>query len=294
LKGLYGVIPPLITPFKVDGGLDIDALREILKFICKYVDGLFVCGTYGSGPMMSIGERKRVVEEVMNNVSGRVEVIVHVGATNTQSAVDLARHAQDVGAARVASVPPYYYRYRDEYVIEYFKHLVDAVDVPVYLYNNPGTVGYAISPQLLSKLEGVGVRGVKDSSFDVLNFMNYKRVCSEGFDVVAGTEALMLPLYVLGARAFIAGMSNYLPELVRELFKCLEEGRWMEAEKLQYRVVEVREIVHSAGASIVGVHTILNLRGIRSGYPRSPFKMPSSEKVKEIKSKLLDLGVELF
>lgn len=293
MKNLYGIIPPLITPFTEDGELDRVALHEVLKFICDYVHGLFVCGTYGSGPMMSIKERKRVVEEVISSVPGRLEIIVHVGAINTQSAVALAKHAQDVGAGRVASIPPYYYRYREEYVIEHFTRLVGAVDVPVYLYNNPNTVGYAISPPLLSKLEKIGVKGVKDSSFDVLNFMNYKRSCSEEFDVVAGTEALMLPLYVLGARAFIAGMSNYLPELVKELFNCLEEGRWKDAERLQYRVVEVRGIAHSAGSSIVGVHTILKLRGVKSGYPKLPFKMPSSEKVEEIKSKLVELGINL-
>ncbi|MEM1545707.1 MAG: dihydrodipicolinate synthase family protein [Candidatus Methanomethylicia archaeon] len=273
--------------------LDSDALREILDFIYNYIDGLFVCGTYGSGPMMSVEERKRTVEEIINNIPGRLEIIVHVGATSTQFAVDLARHAQDIGATRIASVPPYYYRYRDEYIIEYFTNLVNAVDLPVYLYNNPNTVGYAISPQLLSKLEKIGVKGVKDSSFDVLSFINYRRTCSGDFDVVAGTEALMLPLYVLGARAFIAGMSNYLPELIKELFNCLKEGKWGDAEKLQYKIVEIREIVHSAGASIVGVHTILNLRGIKSGYPKSPFKMPSSEKIEEIRSKLIELNVNI-
>jgi len=290
---LHGIIPPLITPFTKDGQVYEKGIENILEFICDHINGLFLCGSYGSGPLMSAEQRKKVVEICMRYLSRSVKVIVHVGSTDTLTSIALAKHAEDVGADAVASVPPYYYKHSGEAVKEHFKRLLEAVDIPVYVYNNPKTVGYAISPTLLRELEEMGVRGVKDSSFDILNFMNYKRACSSDFDVVVGTEALMLPSYILGARAFIPGLGNHFPEVVRELFDACEKGDWERARNLQYKVLALREITHSAGSSIAGVHAILKLRGVDAGYPRLPFTLPSEDRINEIKRKLVKLGVRL-
>lgn len=290
---LYGLIPPLITPFTKDGGIYEEAVQGILEFISDYIHGLFLCGSYGSGPLMTVEQRKRMVEVVVNNLARDLKIVVHVGSTDTYTSVILAKHAEDLGADAVASVPPYYYKHKDNAVKEHFRQLLNAVNIPVYVYNNPKTVGYAIQPSLLHELEELGVRGVKDSSFDILNYMNYKRTCSENFDIVVGTEALMLPSYVMGARAFIPGLANYFPEIVKELFDACEKGDWNIARELQYRILAIREIAHSAGSSIAGVHVILKLRGIDAGYPKLPFTLPSENKIKEIEKRLSELGVRL-
>ncbi len=290
---LYGLIPPLITPFTKDGEIYEEAVQRILEFISDYIHGLFLCGSYGSGPLMTIEQRKKMVEITMNSLPRDLKIIVHVGSTDTYTSVTLAKHAEDLGVDAIASVPPYYYKHRDNAVKEHFRRLLNAVDIPVYVYNNPKTVGYAIQPLLLHELENMGVKGVKDSSFDILNFMNYKRACSEDFDIVVGTEALMLPSYIMGARAFIPGLANYFPEIVRELFDTCEKGDWSKARELQYKVLTIRDIAHSAGSSIAGVHVILKLRGIDAGYPKLPFTLPDEYKIKEIERKLSELGIEL-
>ncbi len=290
---LFGLIPPLLTPFTKRGEVDTSALKRLIDFVSSWVHGLFICGTYGQGPLMSIRQRKKVAETVIEYVKSGLKIIVHVGATDTFTAVELARHASDIGAYAVACVPPYYYKHREEFVIEHYRKLVSAVSIPVYVYNNPGTVGYSISPQLLSRLEEMGVCGVKDSSFDMINYMDYVRFTSDDFDVVLGTEALLLPGYVLGARAFIAGMSNYYPELVMELFKACESGEWTRARELQYRVLKIREIAHSAGSSIAGSYVILKLRGVDVGYPLPPILLPPEEKIIEMKEKLVNEGMDI-
>ena len=292
-EGLYGLIPPLITPFTKNGEVYIEGLREVLEFISGYVHGLFLCGSYGSGPLMTVEQRKKVVEIVIGNLPRDLKVVVHVGSPDTLTSVALAKHAEDVGAYAVASVPPYYYRHEERVVKEHFWHLLRAVSIPVYAYNNPCYVGYSIKPSLLRELKDMGVKGVKDSSFDILNFMNYKRECGEDFDVVVGTEALMLPSYVLGARAFVPGLANHFPEVVRELFDACERGDWNRARELQYRVLALRDLTRSVGTSIVGAYVILRLRGIDAGYPRLPFMMPSESEIMMLKGRLEALGIEL-
>jgi dihydrodipicolinate synthase/N-acetylneuraminate lyase len=102
-----GIIPPVITCFGKDGKFDEAAQREVVSFQAKHIDGFYPCGTYGSGPLMTTDERKRVAEVVIDE-KGSCKVIVHVGAVNTTQTVELARHAQSAGADAVGAIPPYY------------------------------------------------------------------------------------------------------------------------------------------------------------------------------------------
>ncbi len=274
---LFGIIPPLLTPFNSQGIVDVEALVQLLDFTKPYVHGYYLCGTYGQGPLMSIEERKRVVEKVVEHIGSSKQVVVHVGSTTTEVAVELARHAEQLGVTAVASVPPFYYRHTEEAVVEYFRELVNSTTLPVYAYNNPPRVGYAVTPELAAKLKNVGVAGVKDSSFDVLTYINYKIFAGEEFDVVVGTEALMLPTWVLGARSFIPGMSNYIPEIVYKLFRTLEEGDFEKARALQFRINKLREELHKLGNPISTAYLLLRIRGIKECYPKKPLLPPRKD-----------------
>ena len=286
-KKLYGILPPLITPFDEKGEVKTDALSRLIEFTYPYVHGYYVCGTYGLGPIMRIDQRKIVAEKIMEFVKGSKTVVIHVGSTDTETAVQLARHAEDIGADAVASVPPFYYAHPDSHVVEYFKDIVASVTIPVYAYNNPQRVGYQITPQLALKLKNVGVVGIKDSSFDIQQFIEYKVTAGKDFDVVVGTEALMVPGYVLGARAFIPGMSNFAPEVVYKLFKLLEENDLEKAVELQFMINKIRKELHRLGSTIPLVYTLMKLRGVDAGLPRKPF-IPLPEELKHDLKALLE------
>ncbi|MBN2005039.1 MAG: dihydrodipicolinate synthase family protein, partial [Anaerolineae bacterium] len=141
-KDLYGIIPPLTTPFTENGDVYEEGLRRLVEFqIEKGSHGLFICGTYGSGPIMTLEERKQVHEIVIDQVKGRITVVAHVGTTSTAQSVELAKHAKSVGADYVASIAPYYHRHDERTIVEYFRTLVKAVSIPVYVYNNPKASG---------------------------------------------------------------------------------------------------------------------------------------------------------
>jgi dihydrodipicolinate synthase/N-acetylneuraminate lyase len=290
--GLEGIITALVTPFTEDSKLNVDGLRRLIDFqLSNGVTSFFICGTYGLGPLMSVDERRKVAELVVESVGGRGKVIVHVGSLNIDDALGLARHAEDVGAYAIASLPPYYYVFDDEVIINYFKRLVSRVKIPVYLYNNPARTGVRITSELLRKLADVGVTGVKDSSFDIVRFYEDLTVVDPSkFEFIMGTEALLLPAMVVGVKACISGLSNVFPELVVKLYKLVSEGDYVNAAKLHLEVIKVRKVLHLV-PTIPAVFEVLRLRGIDVGIPKPPFRRLSSKEVELLRSELMRLGV---
>ncbi len=288
---ISGIIPPLLTAFTKDGEFDEKAQRDIVSFLVDKVQGFYPCGTYGSGPLMSVEERKRVAEAVIDEVNGRVPVIMHVGGASTRSVVELAKHAEKAGATAVAAVPPIYYGFKEPEVERHFKALVEAVSIPVFVYNNPKTTGVSVSAEFLNCLAQAGVRGVKDSSFDIMVFYNYLwKVKKEGFIPVIGTEALIFPAVGMGAHASVSGLANAIPEPVVELFNAVKAGDLEKARPLQKKVSAMRDIMHYA-PTLAMIQAILRKRGVNAGYPRLPFVLPEEDLVNRAVTEFKKLGV---
>jgi len=240
---------------------------------------------------MSLAERKRVLEIVIDQVQGRIPIVAHVGTTDTASTVELAQHAESVGTAAVGAVPAFYYRHTEDAIFEHYCAVTEAVSIPVYAYDNPKASGNAISPRLLARLADIGIWGIKDSSFSISSFINKQRAVGQrDFDFVIGTESLFLPAFVMGARACVAGLANTFPELMAELWKAASEGDLGKARTLQYRVLRVRDILHM-GPTIPTVHAVLEVRGIDVGQPRAPFRPLGAELREKVHVALVDAGM---
>jgi N-acetylneuraminate lyase/4-hydroxy-tetrahydrodipicolinate synthase len=287
-----GIIPPLVTPFKNDGKLNEEGLRALVNFLTeKGISGFFICGTYGTGPAMTTEERKRTAEVVVDSAKGKAKVIVHVGSSNIDTVLDLAKHAEDVGADAVASVPPYYYAYDDESILEFFKGLISKVRIPVFVYNNPARSGNPIKPSLLSRLADEGVAGIKDSCFDLVKFYEFlTTVHKKGFEFIIGTEALLVPAYLAGSRACISGLANVFPEINVKAFNLLREGKYVEATKVQLDIIRLREVMHLF-PTYPAIFEALRLRGIDVGFARKPFRKLSREEVQRLEENLKRIGM---
>lgn len=287
-----GIIPPLITPFSKEGEVFEMGLRNLIDFqIEKGVKGLFMCGTYGSGPAMTVEERKKVAEVTVDQVRGKIAVIVHIGSSSIDSSMELAKHAEDVGANAVASVAPFYYAYDDESVLAFFKQLLSKVNIPVFVYNNPARSGIMITSELLNRLAEEGVVGIKDSSFSIVKFYeDMVAVKKKGFIFIIGTEALMLPAIMAGAKGCVSGLANVFPEINVELYNLAKEGKYEEAARKQIEIIKARKAMHLA-PTIPACYEILRVRGIDAGYPKMPFRRLTGEEVKKIKRELIELGL---
>ena len=272
-KELQGIIPPLTTPFTETGDLYEEGLCRLIEFqVEKGVHGLFICGTYGSGPIMTVEERRRVHEIVVDQARGRVAVVAHVGTTSTAQSIDLAKHAESVGADLVASVPPYYHRHDERAVVEYFHTLVEAVGLSVYVYNNPKASGVTITPSFLHHLADVGVQGIKDSGFSFIELTHFMLALQDvpDFRFIVGTEALALPAFLVGAKGSVSGLANAFPELVVELWNLFQAGNYEGAARVQMRVNRARQLLHIPSSTNAACYAVLHERGIDVGYPKPP------------------------
>lgn len=267
---LSGIVPPLLTPFNENGDIDLDRIPVLVEFMKPYVKGFFVCGTYGSGPLMNVDERKRVFEAVSACVDDSYQLVAHVGTPSFRDTLELARHAANHRAWAITAVAPYYFHYDDETLFRYFCNLIDSVSLPVYLYDNPGASGNQMSTELINRLAEAGLSGVKDSTFDIgKTYAVMRKVRKPDFDVVIGSESLLLPAFMMGAQACIAGLANVLPELVYKLGEAAQSKKLPEAQGLQTHVLKMWDILHF-GPSTPTAFAMLRVRGITAGFPRRP------------------------
>ncbi|MEM5767393.1 MAG: dihydrodipicolinate synthase family protein, partial [Bacillota bacterium] len=269
---MKGVVPPMITPFKENGDLDTEGLKRLVRYLSNEVDGLFITGSYGSGALMNLEERKQVAEITVKIAADKIPVIVMVGTTNNRESVELAKHAQSVGVKAVAAVGPYYFKHNNDDLLCFYKDLIDAVEIPVYLYNNPGFQGYEIGLDIIKELKNMGLAGVKDATFSILAHATYQRVLKdENFDVALGTEAMWLSARVLGCEAFIPGLANAFPEINRKMY---EEGMRFDIEacrETQFRINQMRDVMYLARSTQLAIYAMLEIRDILKAYPRMPF-----------------------
>lgn len=267
---LSGIIPPLLTPFKENGEVDFDRIPLFVEFLKPYVQGFFICGTYGAGALMNLAERKSVFEAVAECVDDSYQLVAHVGSTNQRDSLDLAEHAAQHRAGAVSALPPFYFHYDDEALFQFFYALINAVSIPVYLYDNPGASGNPISPELINRLAEAGLHGVKDSTFDISKtYAVMRKVQKPDFDVVIGSESLLLPAFAMGAQACISGLANVLPELMNKLYEAARNNNLALAKDLQTKVLKMWDILHF-GPSTPTAYAMLEFRGIQAGLPRRP------------------------
>lgn len=292
---MYGVVPPMVTPFQENGEVDYDALRTLVTFLKEHVDGLFINGSYGGGVLMTEEERRQVAEVTVKTAEGKIPVTVHVGTADSLSAARLVDHAAGCGATAVAAVGPYYFKHSKEEILHYFEALVKAAQgrVPVYVYNNPQFQGYPMELDVIRDLkEKVGVSGVKDATFDIQNMAKYMRLLkSDTFDVALGTEAMWLSACVLGCKAFIPGIANAFPEICKKMFQEGMAGDFEACRKTQFEVNEMREIMYLARSTQLAIYAMLDIRGIVTCYPRAPFIPATDEEKAHIRSRLNQLGL---
>jgi len=286
-----GVIVPVITPTK-NGLLYEEGLRNVVNFLIERgIHGFFIAGTYGLGPAMSVSERKRVAEIVVDEVRGSNTTIVMVGSSSLDDSIELAKHAQDIGADAISSVPPFYYAYDEKSILSFFKALLNSVSIPVFAYNNPARTGNPLSAKLLNKLASEGVIGLKDSSFDIIKFYEFiTTVERKDFIFIIGTEALMFPAILAGARGCISGLANAFPEIVLEEYELIKQKKYEEASLKQLQIIRIREAIHKV-PTIPAIFEILRMKGIDVGYPKPPYRSLEEHEVKALEESLRTLNI---
>ena len=210
---LKGIVVPIVTPFDEAGHVDTEALKNLCEFLIeKGVHGLYPCGTTGEAVLLTTEERKLIAKVVVEQTGGRIPVFVHVGAATTGEAVELAKHAVEIGADGIAAVTPFYFGYSQEALIQYYEEILAVVpaDYPVYLYNIPGCTGNDLLPKSVQYLaeKYPNIIGIKNSMPDLIRAMEYIE-CRENFSVVLGNDLLIAPGVLVGCDGAVSGNAEW-------------------------------------------------------------------------------------
>lgn len=301
---IKGSLVPNITIFDSRGNLDIEKTKWHMRWMFeKGVDGLFLTGSYGAGPLMTIEERIevfRAAKEVASEFEGKI-LLPHVGCIDTRSTIELAKAADQIGVDGIGAVPPFYYKHSEDLIIRYYSEIIESVNTPVYAYNNPETSRFTFTPSTVQKLQEIGLAGLKDSVLEVgfVSTVYYDaKLNKKNFEFILGTSKGWLPFYYMGIQAMIAGMGNWAPEIVSALVKWTFEADREKSEKAYTVMMDLSRKMHFTDSTIVS-HMGLYARGFDGGFPRKPMGLPPFQdpKYKEIRSFLTkgfdELGIEM-
>ena len=291
MAGFRGVYPALITPMTAGGELNEAALREVIEFnIQAGVHGFWVAGGTGESVLLEDEENMRIAEIASDQSRGRIENIMHVGAATTARAVKLAEHAAKSGVEAICCVPPFFYRQSDEAIVEHYKAVGAAANLPLFVYNLPQATGVEITPEMMQKIQD-GVPQLKGLKHSAVTFANVRAFSNMGLQCLVGNAMLMLPALTIGASGCVDGPPNVAPELWVEIWNAYNDGDIHRAEAAQEKASQVTELVRSIGLH-AGTKAILSERlGIDCGAPRPPDQPITLEQRTMMQKRLNELGI---
>jgi len=242
LSQLRGVFPALVTPFK-DGALDEAAFVKLVeRQIAGGVHGLVPVGTTGETATLSHEEHRRVVELCVRTAAGRVPVIAGAGSNSTAEAIELARHAKDIGADAVLSVTGYYNRPSQEGVYRHFAAVDAAVDIPIIIYNVPSRTIVDLSNELVERLAALPhIVGIKDATGDMARASLQRITCGDDWLMLSGDDPSALGYIAHGGHGCISVTANVAPQACAAMFEAALAGDWQTARAWQDKLIRLHK-----------------------------------------------------
>jgi 4-hydroxy-tetrahydrodipicolinate synthase len=241
---IHGCGTALVTPFRKDGTLDLDALRRLVQFQLRAgIDFLVPCGTTGETPTLEHAEYVAVVRTVVQEAGGKVPVIAGVGGNNTRKLIDLAAEVSGLEVQGILSVAPYYNKPTQEGLYQHFRAIAESTDLPVILYNVPGRTSSNIEPATVARLSKIAnIIGIKEASGSIVQQMEVLAAVEPGFRVLSGDDAFTFPLMALGGVGIISVVSNEIPAEMTRLAHLLLEGKLEAARQLHFSLLPLMQV----------------------------------------------------
>ncbi len=274
---LKKLICAIMTKFDREGNLMLDEeYAEFLRSLVKNgVDAFMVGGTNGEFHAMRIEERKGLLEFIVERFQGSVDIIAHIGTTNLKDTVELGKHALSFGVKRLAVVAPYYFKYDETSLIDYFSAVSEKLrEAEILLYNIPSFSGNRLSLSIILEVakRSRNVIGMKDSDSRPWIVPEIKETLGEDFLVFGGVDTLVVDYLAMGSDGQVSGTSNVFPKMLRTILDSFDSGDFRKAFKLQKELNEMVKKVSGHEAFVSANKYALKVLGYDFGYPRAPFR----------------------
>lgn len=291
---LKGIIVPVVTPFDQDEAVDEAAFRSLIDYLIESgVHGLFPAGTQGEFFALSADEKKRLIDVTIEQAAGRVFVMPNTGAVTTREALELSRYAESAGSQAISVITPYFVSPSQDELYGFFADVAEAVSIPILAYNNPGRTHVNVLPGTISKLAKAYPHfvGIKDSSGDLTQTLEYLRLCPAAFRTFIGRDTLIYAAVTNGCAGAVAATANVAPGIVVGIYDAAMAGDHALALELQRKLAILR-IAFGLGTFPVVAKEALAMQGrIPDGRARRPVGPMSASARRELESILREIQV---
>ncbi len=272
-KGIY---PAFYACYDDEENVSCDRTKALTEYLIeKGVSGLYVGGSSGECIYLSVEERMKTLEAVMEAAKGRIKIIAHVACNNTKDSCTLASHAESLGVDAIAAIPPIYFRLPEKAIAKYWNDISDAApNTDFVIYNIPQLAGVALTLTLLDEmLKNPRVKAIKNSSMpvqDIQMFIRQAKMNGREISVFNGPDEQFVSGRIIGASAGIGGTYAVMPEVFVKMDEAVEKGDFALAQKLQhaaneviYKMCSAEGNMYAVAKAVIGKRTGIALGGVR-------------------------------
>ncbi|MBQ0908892.1 4-hydroxy-tetrahydrodipicolinate synthase [Flavobacterium sp. F-328] len=272
MQALIGTGVALITPFKKDFSIDIEALKRIVQFsIDGGIEYLVVLGTTAENATLSHEEKELVIKTVIEANKGTLPLVLGVGGNNTAKVVEELKTRDLSAFAAILSVSPYYNKPTQEGIYQHFKAVAQASPIPVILYNVPGRTSSNMLPSTVVRLanEFSNVVAIKEAAGDIVQAMQLIKDAPKGFLVISGDDMIALPMVLAGGAGVISVIGQGFPKEFSEMIRLGLNRKVDEAFKTQYLLAESIDMIFEQG-NPAGIKEVFSVLGLTENTVRLP------------------------
>jgi 4-hydroxy-tetrahydrodipicolinate synthase len=272
MQSLIGTGVALVTPFKKDFSVDVDALKTIVNFqIDNGIDYLVVLGTTAETATLTKDEKELVIKTIVEANKGRLPLVLGVGSNNTQDVVDELKSRDFSDFVAILSVSPYYNKPTQEGIYQHFKAIAEASPIPVILYNVPGRTASNMLPSTIIRLANdfKNVVAVKEAAGDIVQAMRLIQNAPKDFLVISGDDMITLPMVLAGGAGVISVIAEGFPKQFSEMVHLGLNKRVDEAYKLHYLLADSIDMIFEQG-NPAGIKEVFKTLGLSENTVRLP------------------------
>lgn len=289
-----GIMPALVTPLDEKGRINVSAVKELVDYMyLKGVDGFYVCGTTGEGPVLKKEARMEMLEAVMECNVNRGKVIAHIASPCYEDTLELARHADKTGADAISSLSPnFFYDFTKEEISAYYISISKASKIPLLIYVTSMFKDEILVDIIGSLVKGGNITGLKFTMKNYFLMRKIKELNGGNINVINGPDEMLLCGLSMGADGGIGSTYNVMPELYAGLYKAFISDDIKAAQEYQFRANRVTDVLirHGDGNALKAVKETLKMMGFDAGNCASPSKIYTQTEKDALKRDLVKAG----
>ena len=284
MQKFIGTGVALVTPFKNDFSVDVEALTRIVNYVIDGgVEYLVVLGTTAESATLSAEEKELVIATIVKANAGRLPLVLGVGGNNTAKVIEELKSRDFSNFDAILSVSPYYNKPTQEGIYQHFKAVADASPIPVILYNVPGRTASNMLPTTVARIANdcKNVIGIKEAAGDIVQAMKLIQITPKGFLVISGDDMITLPMVLAGGAGVISVIGEGFPKGFSEMVRLGLQRKVDEAYQLHYKLADAIDMIFEQG-NPAGIKEVFKSLGLSENTVRLPLVSVNDDLAKRL------------